>query len=139
MRYSSITPSGVGHRAMADREFKGYAIPKDTSLLANLYHIHFNPKIWGDPENFRPERFLSPDGKTFKKHEALLPFLVGKRQCAGETLARDTLFLYTTNIFHRFQVKFDPKDGNANPGIKPRPGFMLNPMAYKVVFKDRQA
>jgi len=29
-----------------------------------LYSVHYNPEIWGDPENFRPERFLSKDGKA---------------------------------------------------------------------------
>lgn len=79
LRCSPIFPVGINHRAMVDMEFKGYLIPKDTLIAANLYYIHHDPKIWGDDaDEFRPERFISPDG-TFKKHEALLAFSTGKR------------------------------------------------------------
>ncbi len=32
LRYSTITPQGVQHRAMRDQEFHGYLIPKDTVI-----------------------------------------------------------------------------------------------------------
>jgi len=36
--------------------------------------------IWDNPDEFQPERHLSNDEKTLKpKHEANLPFGVGKR------------------------------------------------------------
>ncbi|XP_021961978.1 cytochrome P450 2J5 isoform X2 [Folsomia candida] len=137
LRYSSGAPVGAPHRTLTDVTYKGYAFPKHTGIMANQYGIHFSPKIWGDPKNFRPERFLSPDGKTFKKHEALIPFSTGRRQCAGETMARDTLFLYTANICQKFEIKFDPNDPKANPGLKSKPGFILSPQQYTVIFKDR--
>ncbi|XP_021967566.2 cytochrome P450 2J6 [Folsomia candida] len=137
LRYSSIVPGGVGHRALFDVVYKGYAFPKGTAIMPNQYGIHFNPKIWGDPQNFRPERFLSPDGKSFKKHDALIAFSTGKRQCVGETLARDTLFLYTSNIFQRFQIKFDPNKANSNPGFGSMAGFVMSPLPYSIVLKDR--
>jgi cytochrome P450 len=36
-----------------------------------------DPKIWGDPENFRPERFLDESGSLLKQN-ALVPFGLGK-------------------------------------------------------------
>ncbi|OXA54984.1 Cytochrome P450 2J6 [Folsomia candida] len=136
-RFTSAAPVGVPHRALADTTYKGYAFPKGTAIMANQCGIHYSEKIWGDPMNFRPERFLSPDGAKFQKHEALIPFSTRRRQCAGETLARDTLFLYTSNICQRFEIKFDPNDAKANPGLKPSAGFILTPQVFKVVFKDR--
>ena len=43
----------------------------------NLYSMHMSKELWGDPENFRPERFLDAEGK-FKKSEYLQPFGMGK-------------------------------------------------------------
>jgi len=135
MRFSSIFPGGLMHKVMADTEYKGYFLPKDTIISHNAYYIHHDPEIWGDPEQFRPERFLSPDGKTFKKHEALMPFSTGRRQCLGETLARDTLFLFSTNVFQRFTVGFD-RNGPES-GLEPEPSIVLTPKPFSLIFKDR--
>lgn len=135
LRYSSIAPIGAPHRAMAEREFHGYHIPKDALVLPNIYHIHFNPAYFPEPEKFRPERFLSQDGKKYEKNMILQPFGVGRRQCAGETLARDTVFLYTTNLFQNFDMKFDPKE--KKPNFDTEPGFLRAPVPFTVIMSDR--
>jgi len=122
------------HRSMRDMEFKGYTIPNDTLIIPNLYFIHHDPKVWSDPGEFKPERFLSTDGKSFQKHEALIPFSVGRRQCLGESLARDSLFLFLTNTFQNFEVEFE-KNGPENDMI----GVLELTLATKpfdVIFKD---
>lgn len=135
LRYSSIVPNGVQHRALEGKEFQGYFIPKDAWIMPNMHYIHHDPKIWGDPENFRPARFIV-DGK-YKKSENLIPFQIGRRQCVGETLARDTIFLYLTNIFQRFDISFDPN--SPEPNTDSEPNFLLNPKPYNVIMKDRLA
>lgn len=137
LRVSSIVPTGVQHRALADKEFHGYYIPKDALITPNLYYMHHDKKIWGDPENFRPERFLSADGKKYVKNENLMAFQIGRRQCVGETMARDTVFLFMTNIFQRFDVIFDPD--SPEPTYDVQPNFLLNPQPYSIVVTDRFA
>jgi len=134
LRFSSIVPDGVEHRAMSDIEFHGYHIPKDIIVQPNLWFIHHNPKIWGDPHNFRPERFLSADESKYLKNENLMAFQPGRRQCVGETLARDTLFLFITNVFQRFSMKFDPS--HKEPTLDSEPGFVRAPYPYSVIMKD---
>ena len=46
-------------------------------ILPNLDSVLQDPEIWGDPENFRPERFIDPDGKV-KRPEEFIPFGMGK-------------------------------------------------------------
>ncbi|CAL8126612.1 unnamed protein product [Orchesella dallaii] len=135
MRMSSIVSTGVQHRAMTGKPFKEYFIPADTWIFPNLYYIHHNPKIWGDPANFRPERFLTADEKTYKKNDNLLAFQVGRRQCVGETLARDSFFLFLTNIFQRFSINLDPNV--PEPSIEAKVGFVLSPESYSIILKDR--
>ncbi|CAG7830552.1 unnamed protein product, partial [Allacma fusca] len=103
-RKSSLVTTGLMHTAIKDATFAGYDIPKGTWVLPNIYAIHHDENIWGDPNNFRPERFLSPDEKKVIKSENLLPFSLGRRICLGENLARDEIFLFLTNIFQRFSI-----------------------------------
>jgi hypothetical protein len=39
LRYSTITPQGVQHRAIRDQEFHGYLIPKDTVIKNILFGL----------------------------------------------------------------------------------------------------
>lgn len=135
LRLSSIAQDGVQHNAMADREFHGYFIPKDAMLEANLYFIHHDPRIWGDPETFRPERFLSEDGKKYVRNENLQAFQIGRRACVGESLARDSVFLCLTNLFQQFSMEFD-KEKEA-PSLESILGFLRSPRPFWVVMKDR--
>lgn len=135
LRYSSIVPDGVPHRAMAERQFYGYYIPKDALVMPNMIHMHFNPKYFPEPHEFRPERFLSADGKKYVKNDVLQPFQVGRRQCVGESLARDTVFLYTTNLFQNFDMIFDPTE--KKPNFESELGFLRAPLPFTVIMSDR--
>ena len=37
-----------------------------------------DPKVWGDPENFRPERFLDEDNNVIRRND-IIPFGLGMR------------------------------------------------------------
>lgn len=46
--------------------FHGYTLPKNCIVFGNLWEVHHDPGLWGDPENFRPERFLeNPDASVY--------------------------------------------------------------------------
>jgi hypothetical protein len=46
-------------------------------VLVNLGSVHTDVEHWGDPENFRPERFIDSTGK-FCKDDHLILFGTGK-------------------------------------------------------------
>ncbi len=135
MRSASVVPLGLSHFATEDVEFHGFTIPKGTSLVSNLYSTHHDPEVWGDPENFRPERFLSKDGKTVVKHESLIPFSIGKRVCIGEILARDQLFLFIATLTQQFSIFAEA--GKPAPTLETKIGVTLQPLKYSLVMKER--
>lgn len=134
-RMSTILPNGVNHSVISDVTHRGVTYPKGTMIWMNAYYIHRNAETWGDPDNFRPERFLTEDGSSYKKSENVLPFSIGRRQCIGEPLARDTIFLFIANIVQQFKLVFEPN--KPNPSLDPAVGFSLNPQEYRVIFKSR--
>ena len=76
-RLGDIVPLGVPHATTEDTNLRDFFIPKDTMIIANMYSIHRDPKLWEEPEKFNPERFLDDDGK-FTKREEFKPFSSGK-------------------------------------------------------------
>lgn len=65
-------------RAAEDTFFGEYFIPKGTIVMPNLWAVHMDPKLWKNPEDFDPSRFLEEGGKRAAKPEHLIPFSLGK-------------------------------------------------------------
>ncbi|KAK4879369.1 hypothetical protein RN001_007515 [Aquatica leii] len=66
--------------------FDDYIIPKDTSVLMNIYGVHHDPKLFPDPESFKPERFLSKNIDEGNNY-GYFPFSYGPRNCIGQKFA----------------------------------------------------
>lgn len=47
----------VAARVREDFDWKGYRFPKGTRVLLDLYGTNRDPRVWDDPDSFRPERF----------------------------------------------------------------------------------
>lgn len=128
MRYETLVPSGMPHKALVDTEFLGYTIPKGTIIMPALDAAMKDDSVWVDPYVFRPERFLDASGKFCLSKDISLPFGAGKRLCAGksmnklqlkivinkkisfkivpgETFARNMLFLFTAAFLQAFSVR----------------------------------
>ncbi|GAB6030773.1 Cytochrome P450 2 sub R member 1, variant 2 [Chamberlinius hualienensis] len=125
-RIVSFVPLSVPHRNVKELTIRGYAIPKNSIIIPNLWAVHHDPNYWGDPETFRPERFIGPDGK-FNSSERVIAFSMGKRACVGEPLAAMEMFLYFVSVLKHFTLI--PPDGKmpslaTYPGIAARPKFL---------------
>jgi cytochrome P450 len=77
LRISELVAFPPFHCTSDDVTLRGYSIPRDTFVFVNLSSVMTDADIWGDPENFRPERFIAPDGSLIRKEE-LIPFGIGK-------------------------------------------------------------
>lgn len=111
LRVGSTAPGTLVHQAMSNVEVGGYKLKKGTLLVGNFFSTHFDEEYWEDPQQFRPERFLSEDGKILTDTPNFFPFSVGKRVCLGESLAKVELFLFFTAIVKSFQFDL-PKHHN---------------------------
>ncbi|ODM94701.1 Methyl farnesoate epoxidase [Orchesella cincta] len=135
-RMCSLIPVSVYHKAVQDSEIGGYFIPKNSVVFFSIYDAHHDAGYWGDPNSFRPERFLDKSETKLIRHEPLIPFSSGKRQCLGETLARDTLFLFFAGLLQTFTFEIDPVSSNND--LKGTPSFISAPKPFKVILKERK-
>nr|M1KXD0.1 RecName: Full=Flavonoid-6-hydroxylase; Short=ObF6H; AltName: Full=CYP450 monooxygenase 82D33; AltName: Full=Cytochrome P450 82D33 [Ocimum basilicum]AGF30364.1 CYP450 monooxygenase CYP82D33 [Ocimum basilicum] len=84
----------------------GYYIPKDTWLIVNLWKLQRDPRVWSDPLEFRPERFLAGD-KTFDvkgQDFELIPFGAGRRICPGLSFGLQMLHLVLASLLQAFDM-----------------------------------
>ncbi|KAL3875525.1 hypothetical protein ACJMK2_033470 [Sinanodonta woodiana] len=108
LRVCNIATVSIPHTCTVDTTIRAFVIPKGTTLLPDIDSVLFDPKIWGDPEEFRPERFVDKEGSLLKPDE-FIPFFTGRRNCVGESLARMELYLFITALVQRFE--FLPPEG----------------------------
>lgn len=59
LRLYPAAPLTIPHEAMEACVVGDYHVPKGTRLLVNLWKIHRDAEVYSDPNEFRPERFLS--------------------------------------------------------------------------------
>ena len=113
MRYRTIGPFGLPHKASEDAEVGGYLIPAETQVLGNIYSIHHDPQYWDSPHEFIPERFMpQADGSMSPAltSPAYLPFGTGHRRCPGRRFAETTVWLHITRMLHK--LRFETPDGS---------------------------
>ncbi len=106
----------LGRRSLEAFDLDGYHFPAGTIGLISQWVIHNLPDIWGDPENFRPERW-SPAAEQKIPQGAYFPFGAGPRICIGMPFAQlETKLLlatilqrYTPNLVPGFPVVIQPR------------------------------
>ncbi|KAF9257322.1 cytochrome P450 [Marasmius fiardii PR-910] len=103
-RWQPIAPVGIVHYTHVEDEYRGYRIPKNSTIIPNIWAILHDETAYPDPYTFNPERWLTgttlPNGKTKINHNArdtTASFGFGRRICPGRHLATSTTFLTITH------------------------------------------
>jgi len=133
-RRGSIAPLGIPRRTMQDVDFKGFKIPKDTTVISNIWSAHHEEKVFPDPFTFRPERHLNSTDQVSRVYQ-IIPFSIGKRNCIGEELARMEVFLYFAHLMHKFTFKLPPGDTAVMDEV---PSIVNAPTKYRVIAITRE-
>ena len=106
LRWRTVTIlGGIPHAPIRDDEYNGYLIPKDTAITGNLWAIHRNPRDFPDPDVFRPERFLDGLERPYPNKKGHNAFGWGRRQCSGQPLAEQGLFITFARLIWAFKME----------------------------------
>lgn len=107
-RLYPATPMLLPHESAGDCTVEGYFVPRGTMLLVNGWAIQRDPKLWDNPLEFRPERFLGE--KRGEEREKLIVFGLGRRKCPGEVLATRVVGLTLGNLIRCFEWRRNGDD-----------------------------
>ncbi|XP_042748787.1 cytochrome P450 2C4-like [Lagopus leucura] len=134
-RHLDLIPLGFVRTVTRDTPFRGYIIPKGSTIYPLLSSALKDPHYFPDPERFDPQHFLDSEGK-FRRCEAFMPFSAGRRMCLGEPLARMQIFIFITALLQRFRLC--PPPGEEPPELRPDIGGITNiPPALRLRFCPR--
>ncbi|KAL6216659.1 hypothetical protein ACLB2K_009880 [Fragaria x ananassa] len=103
LRMYPATPLLPPHESSEDCTVGGYHVPRGTMLLVNVWAIQNDPRLWAEPEQFKPERFQNVQGE--RDGFMWLPFGAGRRGCAGEGLAYRVVGLALGSLVQCFEWK----------------------------------
>ncbi|GJP62726.1 hypothetical protein CLOP_g19752 [Closterium sp. NIES-67] len=101
----------IARQATFDTTLDGVAIPKGTRFFIDAYTIHHDPRLFAEPDAFKPERFL-PGGEAVGENRppcAYIPFGAGPRKCLGYKLAVQQLMIAVVRIYRRFVFRLSEK------------------------------
>ena len=100
------------HAVSEDVVFNNYSIPKKGTVNFMVAQMGWDPKVWADPMEFKPERFLNSEGKgsetfdiTGSKEIKMMPFGAGRRMCPAYNLAMLHLEYFVANLIWNFEWK----------------------------------
>ncbi|XP_052796199.1 cytochrome P450 1A1-like [Mya arenaria] len=133
MRIVTILPVSLPHYAIEDSKICGYHVDKDTVVILNMFSVSHEAKVWDDPDNFRPERFLTESGEintSLLGHS--LPFGLGRRRCVGEQLAKINLFILFSSLMQQCHFTLS---GSAD--LTPIPGLVYTPENCNIMVQNR--
>ncbi|KAH9962276.1 cytochrome P450 [Lactifluus volemus] len=116
-------------------------VPAGTTVTLHVPGIHYNPRYWKDPHQFKPERFLRDWPK-----DAFLPFNQGARACLGRRFAEIEGIAVITMLVSRYKIEVKEEPEFAGETFEERyaritafkEGLTLAPSRVPLVLRRRE-
>jgi cytochrome P450 len=105
MRWQPPTPFAIPHATTENDEYMGYHIPKGTVIIPNIWVMSFNPEIFQDPHEFKPERWIHNPNLEHS------PFGFGRRICPGQHLGLSSISILMARLMWAYDISHAYKDG----------------------------
>jgi len=146
-RWQTVTPLSVPHQVDTDDTYKGYFIPKHSTVLANVWGILRDEKTYGPNAHlFEPKRWLlkGPGQKGWKLNSDMreptgISFGFGRLACPGKNMALSSFWLPVSSLLHSFNIT-PAIDRDGNP-IEPKVEFVSatqnRPAPFQCTIKPR--
>jgi 5-O-(4-coumaroyl)-D-quinate 3'-monooxygenase len=126
LRLHPPTPLMLPHKASARVKIAGYDVPKGANVIVNVWAVARDPKVWDNPLEFRPERFLHGSIDIKGADFRVLPFGAGRRVCPGAQLGINLVASMIGHLLHHFRwAQPEDVDMMESPGLVT---FMATPL-----------
>ncbi|KAF5322602.1 hypothetical protein D9619_001346 [Psilocybe cf. subviscida] len=117
-------------------------VPKGIDITINTPALHYNPRYWKDPHQFKPSRFLDSNWPR----DAFLPFSGGARACLGRKFFETESIAILTVLVRNFKITVTDEPQFANETfdqrkarvLEAKAGLTLTPKRVPLTFTRRK-
>ncbi|KAL4583674.1 hypothetical protein LXL04_008256 [Taraxacum kok-saghyz] len=126
LRLHPPAPTLIPRVSREDAKVMGYDVKKGTRVIINGWAIQRDPKVWDEPDEFQPERFLNNSIDYKGQDFDLIPFGAGRRGCPGMAfaLAIDEQVLAT--LLHKFDWELPNGGKEEDLDMEEEPGITVH-------------
>jgi len=130
MRLYPAAPVIGGRQLQTETIIGDWKVPEKIIIQLDLISNLQDPQIWGDPSNYRPERWSS-DVLTKEQRSAWIPFSYGPRICIGMNFSLVEQKIFIATLLREFS-KIELEKGYA---LQVKSGFINSPDSKKMKIK----
>ncbi|KAK9900252.1 putative O-methylsterigmatocystin oxidoreductase [Cystobasidium minutum MCA 4210] len=105
-RWRPVIAGGLAHATTQDDVYEGYFIPAGTTIIPNAWAIHMDPKVYPEPEKFKPERFIKDNQVVGipQSERGHFGFGYGRRICPGMYIAERSLYIVFARMLWGYNI-----------------------------------
>ncbi|KAK9759939.1 hypothetical protein K7432_016524 [Basidiobolus ranarum] len=107
-------------------------VPKGALVTLNIYALHRSDEYWENPNEFDPDRWLTPEGRL-RDLPAWNPFSGGERTCVGQGFSVMEMKITLSMLVRRYQLQV-PDDSPHSDEIQFKSTLLLHPRDLFVKF-----
>ncbi|KAF5344515.1 hypothetical protein D9756_011369 [Leucocoprinus leucothites] len=134
---------GVPHTSTAADVYKGYCIPSGSTVFFNTWAMLNDENDYPNPQEFRPERFLTSDGKLRRddgvRDPADIIFGFGRRVCPGVHIGISVIWMTAASLLTVFDIEkaLDADGHPITPSCEYDSGAVSHPLPFDCTIKPR--
>ncbi|KIJ68344.1 hypothetical protein HYDPIDRAFT_82083 [Hydnomerulius pinastri MD-312] len=153
LRWNPVLPMGLAHFVSEDDVYRGYLIPKGTSVLPNVWAMLHDENCYPDPMTFDPDRFADHEKNNklsinkfpmyafgFGRRQAILASLgLHSDRCPGRWLAFDSVWITIASILSVYTIERATGENGEEitPQVEYTSSLLSRPKPFKCRFVPR--
>lgn len=148
LRWRPVSAGGFQHKLTQDVEYRGYLLPKGSTVVAPHWSISLDPSEYPEPDQFKPERFLQDSkddptasakvkGTWFAPQRGSVAFGFGRRVCPGLHIAMRSLAINLACMAWCFDIQHPSGNPENVDTFAFTSAANSHPLPFPAVFKYR--
>ncbi|KAE9398295.1 cytochrome P450 [Gymnopus androsaceus JB14] len=106
LRWQPVTPLAFAHQCTEEDMYNGYRIPKNSTVLPNVWAMFHDEKNFADPYTFNPDRYIRATDRQLNPDvlEPTAGFGFGRRICPGMHMGLSEVWITVASMLAVYDI-----------------------------------